>query len=379
LFELKVYEAVGYIEKLCNEKSAHLLKQKTSVLLKVQKLLFLRTCFAVLWYGASITTMLICFLDHKITIGLFVSLISISTLIVERISDLSTTFGSLSKDIMVIQYYNDFMALPEFEPVKGKPISQIEEIIFDNVWFKYPNTDKEILKGIRFTIKPKDNIAIVGVNGAGKSTIIKLLCKLYKPDSGRILVNGVDLQEISQQNIGEQICVLFQDYFRYELTIRENLAFGNIEKLHQDDILITALEKSTSYDLYQSANNGLDSNLGKLDSDGIDLSGGQWQKLAIGRCCLSDASIIVLDEPTAALDPIAESEMYKLFFNVMQERGTIMISHRLASSKMSGKIIVIHEGIVAEQGTHEKLMSQNGIYSQMFTTQASWYLTEEAL
>lgn len=377
LFELKVYQAVGYIEKLWNQKSAYLLKQKTSILLKVQKLLFIKTCFAVLWYGASIATMLICFLDHKITIGLFVSLINISTLIVEKIADLSTTFGSLSKEIMYIKYYNDFMVLPEFEAVTGKPISQIEEIVFDNVHFKFPNTDKEILKGISFTIKPKDNIAIVGVNGTGKTTLIKLLCKLYKPDSGRILIDGVDLQRISQQDIEEKICVLFQDYFRYELTIRENLAFGNTGKLHQDDALIAALKKSTSYDIYQSANNGLDSNLGKLENDGIDLSGGQWQRLAIGRCCMSVSSIIILDEPTAALDPVAESEMYKLFFDVMQERGTIMISHRLASSKMSGKIIVINDGIVAEQGTHEELMSQNGIYSEMFTTQASWYLTEE--
>jgi ATP-binding cassette, subfamily B, bacterial len=377
LFELKVYRAINYIEKLWNEKSSNMLKQKSKVLLKVQRMLFIKSLFASLWYSASAMTMLICFLDNQITIGLFVSLINVSISVVDRISDLSGTFGSFSREIMEIRHYNNFMTLPEYEDGKGKPVSQPGEIIFDNVKFKYPNTDIEILKGVSFTVKPKANIAIVGVNGAGKSTIIKLLCKLYKPDSGRILVDGIDLQELSYQNIREIIGVLFQDYFTYELAIRENLAFGNIEKINDDDALIHALKKSKSYDIYNSANNGLDSNLGKLENDGIGLSGGQWQRLAIGRTCLSDASIIVLDEPTAALDPVAESEMYMLFFNVMKEKGTIMISHRLASSKMAEKIIVINDGVVAEEGTHEQLMSKNGIYRAMFDTQASWYITEE--
>lgn len=378
LFELNVYQAIDYIEKLCKSKSEHMLKQKIRVLRKTQALLYIKSLLAAAWYATAILVLVNSLFGAAISIGLFVSLINVALSMVSSITDFTGSFGSLSRQIMDMKFYDQFLNLPEYEkPNKiSAPIPDIFKIEFKNVHFKYPNTDVEILKGINFTIQSDENIAIVGANGAGKSTIIKLICKLYEPNSGQILVNGMNLQDIPYENLKHFFGVLFQEYFRYEMTIRENVGFGNMLEMNNDEKMIDAMRKSQSYEIYQTANNGLDTHLGKLEDDGVDLSGGQWQRLAIGRAYLSSASIIILDEPTASLDPIAESEMYSLFFNVMKKRGTIMISHRLASSKMAGRILVIDNGVVAESGTHDFLVSKNGIYANMYETQSSWYMKE---
>lgn len=400
LFELKVYKALNYIVDLWNHKTSVMLKQKFDVQKKNQRCINLQSFLSAAWYCAFIIIMLTKFFAGGISIGLFISLISISTSVIDNIAGLAEGLGDLAREIMDMDYYKKFMALTEYnEPAYIPEYSEhstyssriYPEIVFENVKFTYPNTDTPVLNGVNFTIKPNESVGIVGVNGAGKSTVIKLLCKLYKPDEGRILIGGIDLQELPYENLRKIFGVVFQDYFRYELTLRENLAFGNLEKLHDDEALNEAINKSKSIKLINTinlidkdakndkSNKGLDMNLGKLEEDGVDLSGGQWQRIAVGRVCLSNAPVIILDEPTAALDPIAESEMYSLFFDVMKvknQRCTVMISHRLASSKMAQKIIVLNNGVVEESGTHDELMQSKKLYYKMFTEQASWYITE---
>lgn len=378
LFELKVYRAIDYLVNLWNQKVGDMLEQKFKVQKKSQRFVFLSDLISVIWYCVLIITLLVGFINHRITLGLFVSLIAYSESVIQKIGDLAGGFSDFTREIMEMRFYARFMELPEYEEPAGTEQTILPEIKFENVHFSYPDTDKEVLKGLSFSIKPLESVGIVGVNGAGKSTIIKLLCKLYTPDEGRILVGGVDLQELSYKNLRALFCVVFQDYFCYELTLRENLALGNLQLLHEDEKLQEALLKSGLKDLYETSAKGLNINLGKLEDDGTDLSGGQWQRIAISRVYASDVPFIVLDEPTASLDPIAESEMYSLFLDtIRKKRGAIMISHRLASARMADKIIVMHDGIVAETGTHDELMRSNGIYHAMFTEQASWYRKEE--
>jgi ATP-binding cassette subfamily B protein len=195
----------------------------------------------------------------------------------------------------------------------------------------------------------------VGENGAGKSTVVKLLCGLYKPDSG----------EVSAGNIS----VVFQDYAGYELTLRENIALGSLDKLYEDGALHDALRRGLWAEKIPLA-----TNLGKLEDDGIDLSGGQWQRIAVARSLVSDSAFIILDEPTASLDPLAESKMYETFQSVLQQRGCVMISHRLASARLADKIIVLDGGKVVQTGTHDELVARDGLYAEMFAAQRAWYV-----
>ena len=230
-----------------------------------------------------------------------------------------------------------------------------------------------VLKDVSFSIEQGQKVALVGENGAGKSTIIKLLCKLYKPDSGYIKVNGTDLQDIPMADLKKIFGVAFQDYVCYALSLRENVALGDVEKINDDESIKRALKDGLADGLLEELTNGLDSNLGKIEDDGVDLSGGQWQRVAISRACLSDGSIVVLDEPTASLDPIAESDMYNAFSSALKDKGCLIISHRLASARLADKIILLDSGVIAESGSHEELMAKRGLYCKMFENQSSWY------
>nr|WP_300663860.1 ABC transporter ATP-binding protein [uncultured Acetatifactor sp.] len=247
-------------------------------------------------------------------------------------------------------------------------------IVFDDVHFTYPGTDREILSGVSFEIKEGEHAALVGVNGAGKSTIIKLLCGLYKPDSGRILVGGKDLREFSDADRNRFCAVVFQDFCSYELTLRENVAIGNLGAMDDDQKILSVMDMAGAGEV---ARLGLEKSLGRLTEDSIDISKGQWQRVAIARALISDAAFIILDEPTASLDPVAESRMYESFSSVMREHGSIIVSHRLASAKLADKIIVIDGGVTAEIGSHGELMERNGLYARMFDEQRSWYVDSE--
>ena len=249
-------------------------------------------------------------------------------------------------------------------------IPQNAGIVFDNVSFTYPNTQREILRNVSFEVKSGEKAAIVGVNGAGKSTIIKLLCGLYKPDNGHIYIGGKDINTLSQDDIRQAVSVVFQDYGCYQMTLRENIAFGDLSAIHDDKKLSEALKRAGADEILEK---GLDIPLGRLYEGGIDVSKGQWQRIAVARAFLSRSNFVILDEPTASLDPIAESRMYGAFLDILNERGTIIISHRLASAKMADKIIVIEGGEVSAVGNHAELMKEGGLYAVMFGEQSSWY------
>jgi ATP-binding cassette subfamily B protein len=311
--------------------------------------------------------------------------------VLENADMLSHTVQNLRQRYLTMEHYYKFMALPEIQSEKqfgklqinderqnaiqraGRPAACITapHIVFDNVVFAYPKTDRKILNGVTFEISRGERVALVGENGAGKSTIVKLICRLYKPDSGRILINGADIQDLDADGIRRAFSVVFQDFCKYTLTMRENVALGDLSRLRDDDALRGALEMGLAEGIAD-----LDAPLGRLEDEGVDLSGGQWQRIAIARACLPGSDFVILDEPTASLDPAAESDMYHSFIEVLKNRGCIMISHRLASAKMADKIIVLSGGAVSEAGRHDELMNAGGLYARMYESQSAWYKQE---
>lgn len=253
---------------------------------------------------------------------------------------------------------------------KGCLDKPVRRIRFEHVCFTYPCSEKEVLHDINFELDVSQSTAVVGGNGSGKTTIIKLLCGLYQPTSGRILFDDCDLKNLSSSEIGKVIKVVFQDFFQYEMTIRENIGFGNLDRISHDMELQNVLD---AVHLEELKRLGLDTPLGKLEPAGIDLSRGQWQRLAVSRIFLNDTGFAVLDEPTASVDPVSEYNMYRLFYSLLKSRGSLMISHRLASAKMADHILVLKNGTIAEQGNHTELMEKQGFYYKLFCKQAEWY------
>lgn len=369
LIELIIYQATDYIKSLWEKQSEKMLKEKDATLQKVEKALLKKSLFATLWYICCTGILIHSVMTGHISVGLFIALFNTTLSIVGTITSLLETFGDFSKEIKEVSYISSFFELKNTESRTGHIDHPINRIRFEHVSFAYPNSEKEVLHDANFEIDLSRSTALVGENGSGKTTIIKLLCGLYRPTKGRIMIDDQDLNKLSSQEIGKLIKVVFQDFYQYELTVRENIGFGNLGELDRDDKLNNALELVNLKDVKDL---GLDRNLGKLEMDGVDLSKGQWQRLAVSRLFLTDTAYVILDEPTASMDPVSEYKMYQLFCSLMKSRGSLMISHRLASAKMADHILVLKHGNIIEQGNHDDLMKNQGIYYTLFCKQAEW-------
>jgi len=375
-FELKTFGAVGYILSKWKRIADDFRREYVNMRVKSSKYGVFHVITLGVWAVFVILSMIFGLSNGSIDIGVFVACITSMGAILASSQEMSGSFSQVSQDCLEMKHYDIFMALPEVTPeAEPDPAQETESafiqnphIVFDNVSFSYPKTDKAVLNGASFTILPGERAAIVGENGAGKSTIVKLLCGLYRPDGGDIYIDGVSISRIPASRLKNTFGVVFQDFCGYELTLRENVAFGNIARINDDAAINQALK-----DGLWNEDLPLDANLGKLEEDGTDLSGGQWQKIAVSRSILSEGAFIILDEPTASLDPVAESRMYETFQSVLRKRGCVMISHRLASARLADKIIVLDGGKVAQIGTHAELMARKGLYRDMYTAQSAWY------
>ena len=246
-------------------------------------------------------------------------------------------------------------------------------IEFRNVSFKYSGTNKYVLKNVSFKLKSNQNCAIVGLNGCGKTTLIKLLTRLYQPTEGGIFIDGINIDEFSLASLYKCISVVFQDFMKYPFTVKENIGFGDIENLDDIDRIELSAKKANAYKFIQSLENKFDTRLEKLWSNGVELSLGQWQKLAISRAFMSDSSLLILDEPTASVDAETEYELFKNFKELVGNRTSILISHRFSTVRMADLIIVLNEGTIIEKGTHKSLMLKEGLYSKLYNMQAEGY------
>jgi ATP-binding cassette subfamily B protein len=230
-----------------------------------------------------------------------------------------------------------------------------------------------VLQGLNFHLHPGERVALIGENGEGKTTIVKLITRLYDPSEGRILLDGVDLREYDLEDLYRETGVIFQDFMRYEMTARENIGVGRIEKLQDADLIQDAARKSLADGVIAKLHLGYDQMLGRRFETGVDLSGGEWQKIALARAYLRDAQLLILDEPTAALDARSEYEVFQRFAELTAGKMALFISHRFSTVRMADRIVVLEKGRIAEEGNHQQLLALDGRYAAMFELQAASY------
>lgn len=291
-------------------------------------------------------------------------------------SNALTSIGGMYEDNLYLSNLYDFLE-EEVPKSWGKAtigLNPQDGIRFENVSFTYPGSSKPALTNISLHLKPKEKLAIVGENGSGKTTLIKLLTRLYTPDSGRIFLDGLDLQEWDVDVLRRRIGVIFQNFVRYQFTVGENIGVGDVEHLENKNRWQTAAEKGMAQSFIDQLPESFQTQLGRWFKGGQELSGGQWQKIALSRAFMrSQADILVLDEPTSAIDAQAEFEIFNHFRAITQNQMVLLISHRFSTVRMADKIVVIENGEVIEQGTHEELLQLGGRYAKLFLLQAAGY------
>lgn len=310
--------------------------------------------------------------DYSLYTGALVSIAS-------NVATLISTSTTIYEGTLFIDNLVSFMKTkPSIKSVlpNPTPITRGQHTVtFENVSFAYPGTDKEVLRNVSFEIKAGETVVLVGVNGAGKTTLIKLLTRLYEPTAGRILLDGKDLREYDPKKLYEIFGIIFQDFTKYACSVSENIMFGDVSLPRDDQKIREAAKASDAAGFIDALPGGYETPLMRIfEKDGIELSGGQWQKLSVARAFYSRSDILILDEPTASLDALAEQEIYAQFDELRRDKTTIFVSHRLSSATSADKIIVLDGGELVEEGRHAELMAKGGRYSELFTTQAKHYV-----
>ena len=282
--------------------------------------------------------------------------------------------GTLFIDNMITFMKEEITVVPSLaeprKPQRGVP----HTIEFKNVSFRYPGSSRDVIKNVNLTLNAAESVVLVGLNGAGKTTLIKLLTRLYDPTDGVILLDGYDLREYDTEALYDMFGIIFQDFGHYALSAAENIELGDVDRDHLRADVVRAAEQGNAKDFVEDLPRGFDTPLTRMfEEDGIELSGGQWQKLSISRAFYKNSDILILDEPTASLDPMAEQEVFNQFADLSKDKITIFVSHRLSSAVTASKIVVLEDGRVIEEGNHHDLMEKGGKYHLLFSTQAQRY------
>jgi ATP-binding cassette subfamily B protein len=295
-------------------------------------------------------------------------------------SNLQQTFSTLSTIADQALFLTDLIAFFEMRPtIRSKPNAlpaprPIQRgFEFRNVSFQYPGGGRLVLNKLNFTLRPGERVALIGENGEGKTTIVKLITRLYDPFEGQVLLDGVDLREYDLEDLYREIGVIFQDFMRYEMTARENIAVGRIEQVKNLELLQQSAQKSLADQVVERLPSQYDQMLGRRFDGGVDLSGGEWQKVALARAYLRDAQVLILDEPTSALDARSEYEVFQRFAELTTGKMALFISHRFSTVRMADRIVVLENGRIAEEGNHDQLTALGGRYAEMFELQAASY------
>jgi len=277
-------------------------------------------------------------------------------------------------------YLNDFMEFFEIKPKISiaahplpfpKPVKQ--GFVFEDVGFQYHNSTAWANRHLNFTLHPGEKLALVGENGAGKTTLVKLLARLYDPTEGRILLDGIDLKDYAIEDLRLNLGIIFQDYLRYQMTLSQNIAVGNISEIENETLIQKAAHDSLADSLAEKFPDRYQQWLGRRFNEGVELSGGEWQKVALARAYMKDAQVLILDEPTAALDARAEYEVFQRFAELTKGKSAVLISHRFSTARLADRILVLDKGTILEAGTHAELLAQNGRYAELFNLQAKGY------
>ncbi|MBI2622313.1 ABC transporter ATP-binding protein [Candidatus Microgenomates bacterium] len=317
-------------------------------------------------------------LAHELSIGQF-------TLFFQQTLNLSfgaigilDNYSSMSMRNKFIDAYFEFMDTKRVittppNPIQFPPKPTPPTIECKNISFRYPNTERDILKDFNLTINSGEKIALVGENGAGKTTLIKLLLRFYDVTEGELLINGINIKDLDLKRWYEYVGALFQDFIKYQFTFKENVIYGNLGRQDDMELLRKAIEKSGADAILENLPDQFNQTVGKMFENGIDLSGGQWQKLALARAFFRDAPILILDEPTSAIDAKAEYEIFEKVQKLQKDKTVIIISHRFSTVRNADRIIVVDEGRIIEEGNHKELIKENGLYAELFNIQARGY------
>jgi ATP-binding cassette subfamily B protein len=333
--------------------------------------------FGTLGYYGAYVFIIYKTIGGKISIGDLVFLSGSFRQLRSLLDGILTRFTAVSQGAIYLKDFFDFFeiqpsivpsanALPFPNPVK-------QGFVFEQVGFRYANAENWAIRGVSFTLQAGEKLALVGENGAGKTTLVKLLARLYDPTEGRILLDGHDLRDYNLAELRKNIGVIFQDYIRYQMTVSQNIAVGNIDEKENRELIVQAAKKSLADRLVQKLAGRYEQALGKRFNQGVELSGGEWQKIALARAYMKEAQLLILDEPTSALDARAEFEVFQRFAELTQGKTAVLISHRFSTVRMADRILVLDKGTVLEIGSHYELLQKEGRYAELFNLQAMGY------
>lgn len=374
--EIKLFGLTDFVVDRFKNLSEEYYQLNKTLALKRTALGFLFNVLGSLSYYGAYVFIIYRVLSGAITLGELTFLSGSFNRLMKNLQDFFSKFTRISESALYLKDYFDFIDISIVSRAK-EDIALPKQIKtgfeFKDVHFAYPNSDIEILKGISFKLKAGEKLAFVGQNGAGKTTLIKLLLRFYEPTSGEILLDGVNINRYNIAEYQECFGVIFQDFFRYEFTVKENIAIGNIDELDNQGKIENAAELSLANDVVAELKHGYNQQLGKRFSNGQELSGGQWQKVALARAYMKNAEVMILDEPTSALDAKAESEVFGRFIGLTEGKTSIIISHRFSTVRQADRILVLEHGKALEIGTHEELMKNQALYSELFSLQAEGY------
>ncbi|NJB86597.1 ATP-binding cassette subfamily B protein [Lewinella marina] len=337
---------------------------------------FFSAVSSLTYYGAYV---LIIFqtINGIITVGSLTFLAGAFRRMQTGLQTILSRFATIGENALYLQDLFDFFAIrPNIADRKGAipfPETVREGWEFQNVSFKYPNSENYAIRNLSFRLPAGEKVALVGENGAGKTTLVKLLARLYEPSEGRILLDGRDLREYEISSLRDNVGVIFQDFFRYQMTARENIVVGRVEESDNEDRITDSARKSLAEEVVESLPDGYNQLLGRRFANSVDLSGGQWQKIALARAYMRDAQLLILDEPTSALDARAEYEVFQRFTALIQGKTAVLISHRFSTVRMADHILFLEYGGLVEEGSHEELIALGGRYAELFDLQAAGY------
>ncbi len=329
------------------------------------------------YYGAYVFILLQT-ISGAITVGTLTFLSGSFSRMQGMLQSIMSRFSQIAESALYLQDLFDFFAIqPEITSQPGAllfPGKMKLGFRFENVGFKYPNSPKWALHNLNFELAPGEKLALVGENGAGKTTLVKLLARLYEPTEGRILLDGVDLRDYDLESLRQNIGVIYQDYMRFQFKAGENIAVGRIEQIDEQRLIVDAAVKSLADTVIDGLPEKYDQMLGSRFSGARELSGGQWQKIALARAYMREARLLILDEPTSALDARAEHEVFQRFSELIEDKSAVLISHRFSTVRMADRILVLENGELLEIGSHEELVVLGGKYAELFALQAKGYV-----